>query len=1758
MAAKTKDELIARIKNEPYFLTDDDADQIIGDRKLEQIMMDTIRNNKHILYELPEELRIHFGLKKEFVRTLLAGIKHDDIDEYYEMLYSSERQFELEDYQEHITDYKLLDVVNLLAKEELSTIEHQMLDGTPLQFSFDYEPLVKFVVDNNLQIYAKNIIGSNEVLPNAEPFILNILDTNPGVLPKLEYTSPSIKNKVLDNKLYHLFMYVLDIVNEDDLVIIADAIENDHLTLDDLSVFIPDIILHRPILLPARIKSNMHLTSEDIAVIQSRPDIMKKVERILTERVSSGEYNIGLYSRLLDNSPDLALTILENVTQDESSVDYYSIFVDIGDEKKTRALYDHDKERFKSAIVKYINKGEINRRNVIKHVLTNKSFYQRYLDVLEVILVNLPTEDFTHIFLEINQNTIIPSYMNDVYNDIFKKYNYIGFSSDEPMPRKFDLDSTNIWKPYVILNVIKSFPLMTVLVTISLEKITQISDEQIRNNILTILFQRCAKEKNNIYQNELRLLGNIILPQEVIDIINSPDNPLDLSFQEKVIALGNMNSNSLNCIEHFMSVQTISTSDVSEFFIKISNNIGNNQIEELINTFKFLLISGKIVIDNDEHLNNMFKSILLLLKSNLIDTKYYKELKDMINSYALNVRNLYPETINLFDKDIREDLFNNIDDIYYTEKADALKANNLNPITKVLFAESIIKRYKEHKPISLYLLVNYTDIPIKELTQDNIYVSFNARLIDLLSNTKDYSSEFIDNIIIPNINQDYLRNVNVDFSIFYPEHIDKLIDKLLSIYDKNPNIMFSETIFSLLPSINGKGGKNSTKLLQLFANIKNNINIISNTSILISDDPVIVDYIVTVYIPNSEFYILAARTDELLQKDKYIDAIIKKIEKSKNIDSSILSSNLINNEKIYNTLLNAIRNKNITFFEIKTPSLIKYDIIKTACETDVNNTLYFVKYIAKTKAAGFPKEILEEIIKYIPEAYHLAEEKIKAILKVITPDRLIEVIDDEKFYELMFLHSIDEIKKFSQIFKYRPLDMQQINDTHNSLMSKVFDKENPEVLDLFSIIRNKVQRGLSDEDREIIIDMLSQYKPANIETILSKHQDKVLLGTYARSYSKFIDYLLDRLYEAPDLYADVLSTLTSNYIVQKRGEYLANEGKIDNYTGNLYVIDDNSLYDNFFKYLLENEFDTLLNVLKHSSFKENGSYVQNEVLSSTQLERIKNTLEYLRNPEQFKDYDKGALSDLKRNIHFEKVKFYEIVKNYSEPGRLPKDYLFLLDTPEFMKGVKKRVNIPKETLDIKNIIKILSTDTFFKNIINDEEKFKCLLEVLDKYSCLSWGELFNNQLAKLSNTPYEKNNIVIFVNAFNQIYEKEKVLFEEYKQKRIQEAKDRDASAEEIEKIKNLPLSSFITPYKIYKYTTVYSSIANCYRIILGQEDCEIIKENKPPHPGVGDPITRLQKCCRLQVEAMLQSRVTIPSFIEDYDDGKNKPLRVIVGNKMAPYNLTHGERTEACMRAYGMADDLFSFCLTDPRAFHITFVDPNTGKYVSRVSGFRNGNTVFLNQVRFSANPDFSTDDVRAACEAVANDLIERSKDSEMPIENVVCSASYAYQEATTKPLSSTDIRGGIYDGHLDVTHNPHILATTSKDGYPEDLKPNADNQPKYRIVRTLPIHFKEHQINIDALVLMQRVTALKECLLHLENPDYYKTIDFNPIFLEKQFEYLILGQDWFVALEKDGTILKDEIGYDNRAESEIREALAYIEQLKKEKVGVKNGPRK
>jgi translation elongation factor EF-1beta len=288
------------------------------------------------------------------------------------------------------------------------------------------------------------------------------------------------------------------------------------------------------------------------------------------------------------------------------------------------------------------------------------------------------------------------------------------------------------------------------------------------------------------------------------------------------------------------------------------------------------------------------------------------------------------------------------------------------------------------------------------------------------------------------------------------------------------------------------------------------------------------------------------------------------------------------------------------------------------------------------------------------------------------------------------------------------------------------------------------------------------------------------------------------------------------------------------------------------------------------------------------------------------------------------------------------------------------------------------------------------------------------------------------------------------------------------------------------------------------------------------------------------RNRVSVPSFDENITVN-NKTINVVVGNFTNPINLTYGERTESCMRSGGDGDSLYNYCLNNDNGFHIRFTDPKTGEFISRISGFRNGNTVFLNQLRNSVLDNYDINDLLEICKKTSKEIIERSKNSEFPIDNVV--VSYDKEKMEKYGVIPTDLNVS----KTSITENQNIwfdlspktavvLSSSNEDNTLVPIKLGLDKISYYPVIRDkikISLNSNEGINHIEAVEQMLSGKRLDD--ISLPNNEY---------------DVCYYGEDWYVAITKDGNIVKKIMSKSKDYESAFEEmsvALNNIENVEK-----------
>lgn len=760
----------------------------------------------------------------------------------------------------------------------------------------------------------------------------------------------------------------------------------------------------------------------------------------------------------------------------------------------------------------------------------------------------------------------------------------------------------------------------------------------------------------------------------------------------------------------------------------------------------------------------------------------------------------------------------------------------------------------------------------------------------------------------------------------------------------------------------------------------------------------------------------------------------------------------------------------------------------------------------------YNEETYQKTKKYFSEKYNLNIENMDRLEEAFGP-KLIRYITNENIQKIISLDE-DKIKKVISLLPKNNFFMRDAEAMYDALKQYQFSKLHPEIINIFP----NILHSLEDQDNKYLeyikeltnvmddkfFHKFREFNPAFYEQI-EKDPKKLL---------KDVIYKIETTKETKQKkQKDILHFITDYYISIKREEYrktynmpreLELNFKYDEKDVKRYFI--NGMLDANYSIILDGKELPLMGHLSRR-LKEKG--MDQDLIRDCKNYYLNNNY-YKYEQDKYKIYT-NDLETIRKNL-----------KTFLKETQAILDQKYTYEykeniMPYFEKwdGGKRNYYVQNGSIDPYMILSTLRIDLMEENILKEENKesFASLQKTMNKYKLNILPDEFSHLLEKEGiNIEWTPSNIAGFISFYSQIYETEK--------KRLQAL---GKNTEEI--MLNIP-NTFIQ-------ADIYSSSSSVYTQFLGKEDCNLIKSNPGPNAAAKKTANdeRLREAVNLTIDNFKRMEVTIPTFNEVYPL-EDKSLRAIVGNFTHPSNITHGERTGACMRIGGVGDSLFDFCLKDKNGFHIRFENPNTNEYISRVSGFRNGNTVFLNELRYSCNEqDYSNLDVVESCKKVAQDLIEKSKNTTFPIDNVVISKDYAmgYTNEQLQDLHVNSIKVGLKNFYSDVGTSAIVLASSKTNN---ELVPIDFNKEKIETFLPARELVKETYDN-TLLEDINRVHSVNAVL----NGEEYQYVE--PISLENDIKYAICNQDWYIYIDGENKMHSELIPIDLRAKEEF--TLAY-----------------
>ena len=650
---------------------------------------------------------------------------------------------------------------------------------------------------------------------------------------------------------------------------------------------------------------------------------------------------------------------------------------------------------------------------------------------------------------------------------------------------------------------------------------------------------------------------------------------------------------------------------------------------------------------------------------------------------------------------------------------------------------------------------------------------------------------------------------------------------------------------------------------------------------------------------------------------------------------------------------------------------------------------------------------------------------------------------------------------------------------------------------LSTILTSILQRKFSITEEELVnifADTLHNVEDNNISDAMNKI-NKVCESLNIDDYGISKDTLINGLLAKDENVIKVFNKMTNDYLRLERNIY------VDNHMNEIINMVTKASFEkkSLINFLIKvTPVDIILSDLdKSQNYINNYDDVftteEKELLEDNEL--LKKIIKFKKNLIDAKELDIRTKQKLKvfNDLYFK----YNVIK-YSDCLKAP-----------FSKDVTIERSLYEENKEfLACLIANINTDKMEKLVFDNPKLYQELLKYLDKYKITCMNDVFAKAF-EMADVDFDASLLGSLISNFELIMKTKK---------------------EEMDKGNNFGFMDEL------KFADVLNSDAGIYSILLGKDNYRFIKGNPGPNSSSMNKKDRLNRAIELLKEMHKRKYITVPPIDENIKLKSNKDINILLGDTSSLMNLTFGERTGACMRIGGAGSSLFDFCLLNENGFHISFNHPTTGKLISRISGFRNGNTIFLNQLRTSLDNEYTNEDLIEACKIIGKKIIEKTKDSKYPIVNVVASDGYVFSGSKTIDLGINNCKKGFPYFYTDVNRDAVVVATANNDELlPIKLGPN--NSEKYEVMRKKPIKY----YNRDAI----------ENMLHLEVLDkFYSNIDITDIDLNKRDDVLFayVSEDWYVAVLDNYEIISYVSNNSNNIELANEEMNKYFNTIRKE----------
>lgn len=350
---------------------------------------------------------------------------------------------------------------------------------------------------------------------------------------------------------------------------------------------------------------------------------------------------------------------------------------------------------------------------------------------------------------------------------------------------------------------------------------------------------------------------------------------------------------------------------------------------------------------------------------------------------------------------------------------------------------------------------------------------------------------------------------------------------------------------------------------------------------------------------------------------------------------------------------------------------------------------------------------------------------------------------------------------------------------------------------------------------------------------------------------------------------------------------------------------------------------------------------------------------------------------------------------------------------------------------------------------------------------------------------------------------------------------------------------------------------------ILGKEVIEKLYKFKDYTNEDAEEIISMAK--ELVCQMTKRSISTVP-----YVNGQNDNYRYSIYDSQDETLLLAGINTDACFRIDGNDNDFLHYCALDKNGFVIKITDL-FGNFIGRGSGFRNGNCVFINQLRtiydeggnyYNGTYENERKDIIETFKKACEDIVttsHKNPNETNKIDFVFVTKSYSLQD--TESNVPDDVTGKIGDNPMDnesddwqeFVDNTDNLREAADDnyfetdygGYPlicmasakrgtlraRDIKPK-DVAAVYERIRNKIIVTASH----DPFIInkLNKINGVKSYLYN----GYYNSVEI------PENATIFTGDNWYIVFDGQQITSSSVLDFDQKAKIEFEAARTTINQ--------------